>query len=56
MVYGIRKVSENDQEISQSHTADTPMIPRGRHMEHLQPHDIKQTYEVKQSALSSTAR
>ena len=55
MVYGIRKVSENDQEISQSHTADMPMIPRGN-TEHLQPHDIKQTYEVKQPGLSSTAR
>ena len=32
---GIKKVSEYDQEISQSHTADQPMAPRGRTTEHL---------------------
>ena len=29
------KVSEYDQEIPQSHTADQPMAPRGRATEHL---------------------
>ena len=31
----IQNVSENDQEIPQSHTADQPTAPRGRAIEHL---------------------
>ena len=31
----LQKVSEYDQEIPQSHTADQPMAPRGRATKHL---------------------
>ena len=31
-----KKKCECDQEIPQSHTADQPMVPRGRATEHLQ--------------------
>ena len=31
----VKKVSEYDQEIQQSHTADQPTAPRGRATEHL---------------------
>ena len=32
----VQKVSEYDQEIPQSHTADQPTAPRGRAIKHLQ--------------------
>ena len=47
-------VSENDQEIPQSQTADNPVAPRGRAA---QPsRDTRKTNKVKQPALSSPAR
>ena len=35
IVVTVEKVSEYDQEISQSHTADQPTAPRGRATEHV---------------------
>ena len=47
-------VSEYDQEIPQSQTADNPVAPRGRAA---QPsRDTRKTNSVKQSALSSPSR
>ena len=44
----IQNVSENDQEISQSHTADQPTAPRGRAIEHLFCLEIGVCVRVKQ--------
>ena len=38
--------NEYDQEMPQSHTAGQPMVLWGRDIEHLQPHDIKNTIKV----------
>ena len=47
-------VSEYDQEIPQSQTADNPVAPRGRAA---QPsRDTRKTNKAKQSALSSPSR
>ena len=47
-------VSEYDQEIPQSQTADNPMAPRGRAA---QPsRDTRKTIKAKQPALSSQSR
>ena len=48
-----KKVSENDQGIPQSPTADQPTASPGRATEHLQPKDIRKTIKLKQPALSS---
>ena len=37
----VQKVNEYDQEMSQSHTEDQHMVPRGRVKEHLKPHHSK---------------
>ena len=47
-------VSEYDQEIPQSQTADKPMAPRGRATQ--QSRDTRKTNEAKQPALSSPSR
>ena len=48
-----KKVSEYDQEIPQSQTADNPMAPRGRAT---QPsRDTRKTNSAKQPALSSSS-
>ena len=47
-------VSEHDQEIPQSQTADNPVAPRGRAAQPLQ--DTRKTNKAKQSALSSPSR
>ena len=44
-------VSENDQEIPQSQTADNPVAPRGRAAQ--PPRDTRKTNSAKQPALSS---
>ena len=44
-------VSEFDQEIPQSKTADKPMTPRGRATQ--QPQDTRKTNQAKQTAFSS---
>ena len=50
----IKKVSEYDQEIPQSQTADNPVAPRGRAT---QPsRDARKTNKAKQPALSSPSR
>ena len=49
-------VSEYDQEIPQSHTADQPTAPWGRATEHIQSQDIQKTIKAKQPALSSLSR
>ena len=50
----VKIVSEYDQEIPQSQTADNPMAPKGRAT---QPSwDIRTTNEAKQPALSSPSR
>ena len=36
-----QRVTEYDQIVSQSHTTDPPMTPRGRNREHRRPHDSK---------------
>ena len=36
----MKKVSENDQEIPQSYTADQPTTPRGRATEHQKTQDV----------------
>ena len=49
-----KKVSEYDQEIPQSQTADNPVAPRGRAA---QPsRDTRKTNQAKQPALSSPSR
>ena len=50
------KVSKYDHEMSQSHTADQPMAPRGGDKDYKLPNDTMKTIEVKQPALSSPAR
>ena len=47
-------VSEYDQEIPQSQTADKPMVPRGRATQ--QSQDTRKTNQAKQPALSSQSR
>ena len=47
-------VSEYDQEIPQSQTADNPVAPRGRAAQ--PPQDTRKTNQAKQSALSSPSR
>ena len=47
-------VSEYDQEIPQSQTADNPAAPRGRAAQ--PPRDTRKTNQAKQSALSSPSR
>ena len=47
-------VSECDQEIPQSQTADNPMAPRGRATQ--PPRDTRKTNQAKQPALSSPSR
>ena len=47
-------VSEYDQEIPQSQTADNPVAPRGRAAQ--PPRDIRKTNQAKQSAVSSPSR
>ena len=47
-------VSEYDQEIPQSQTADNPVAPRGRAAQPSQ--DTRKTNQAKQSALSSPSR
>ena len=49
-----KKVSEYDQEIPQSQTADKPTVPRGRATQ--QPQDTRKTNLAKQPALSSPSR
>ena len=50
----VKIVSEYDQEIPQSQTADNPVAPRGRAA---QPsRDTRKTNKAKQSALSSPSR
>ena len=50
----LKIVSENDQEIPQSQTADNPVAPRGRAA---QPsRDTRKTNKAKQPALSSPSR
>ena len=50
----LKKVSEYDQEIQQSQTADNPMAPRGRAA---QPsRDTRKTNKAKQPAVSSPSR
>ena len=50
----VHVLSEYDQEIPQSHTADNPMAPRGRAT---QPsRDTRKTNKAKQLALSSPSR
>ena len=51
-----QKVSEYDQEIPKSHTADQPTAPRGRATKHLQQQDTQKTIKAKQQALSSSSR
>ena len=51
-----QKVSENDQEIPQSHTADQSTAPRGRATEHIQQQDIRKTIKEKQPARSVSSR
>ena len=47
-----------DQEIPRSHSADQPMVLRGRATEHLQSQDNRKTLKdnVKQPVLSSMAK
>ena len=52
----IRKVSEYDQDIPQSHTVDQPTTPLGRAREHQQPQHIMKTIKVKQPSLASPSR
>ena len=47
-------VSEYDQEIPQSQTADNPVAPQGRATK--PPRDTRKTNQAKQSALSSSSR
>ena len=47
-------VSEYDQEIPQSQTADNPVAPRGRAAQ--PPRDTRQTNQAKQPALTSPLR
>ena len=49
-----KKVSEYDQEIPQSQTADKPTAPRGRATQ--PPRDTRKTNQAKQPALSSPSR
>ena len=49
-----KKVSEYDQEIPQSQTADKLMAPRGRATQ--QSRDISKTNQAKQPALPSPSR
>ena len=50
----VKIVSEYDQEIPQSQTADSPVAPRGRAA---QPsRDTRKTNKAKQTALSSPSR
>ena len=53
-VFGSKIVSEYDQEIPQSQTADSPVAPRGRAAQ--PPRDTRKTNQAKQSALSSPSR
>ena len=50
----LKIVSEYDQEILQSQTADKPMPPRGRATQ--QSRDTRKTNQAKQPALSSPSR
>ena len=50
----LKIVSEYDQEIPQSQTADNAVAPRGRATQPLR--DTRKTNQAKQSALSSTTR
>ena len=53
MLDALKKVSEYDQEMPQSHTADQPTAPSwGRFTERQQKQDIKKTIKAKQPALS----
>ena len=47
-------VSEYDQEIPQSQTADTPVAPRGKAAQ--PPRDTRKTNQAKQLALPSPSR
>ena len=49
-----QEVSQYDQDMEQSHTADQQEAPRGRDSEHQQLNDSKKTIKVKQPALSSS--
>ena len=49
-----KRISEYDQEIPQSQTADNPMAPYGRATQ--QSRDTRKTNKAKQSALSSPLR
>ena len=49
-----KTVSEYDQEISQSQTADKPVAPRGRATK--QPRYTRKTNKAKQQALSFPSR
>ena len=49
-----KKVSEYDQDIPQSQTADKPMAPRGRATQ--QSRDTRKTNQAKQPALSSPSK
>ena len=51
---GLKIVSEYDQEIPQSQTADKPVAPRGRAVQ--LSRDTRKTNSAKQSALSSPSR
>ena len=50
----VKIVSEYDQEMPQSQTADNPMAPRGRAAQPSQ--DTSKTNQAKQPALSSPSR
>ena len=50
----VKVVSEYDQEIQQSQTADNTVAPRGRAAQPSQ--DTKKTIQAKQPALSSPSR
>ena len=52
----VRKASEYDQEIQQSHTADQPTTPLVRATEQWQSQDIRKTVKTKQPALFPPSR
>ena len=51
-----KQVSEYDQKIPQSHTAEQPTASKVRATEHLQSQDTRKTIKEKRIALSSSSR